>query len=574
MLQNVVNVAGFRVEEKSQTLHVTIDREIPKTLIADDQRLAQVITNLLSNAVKFTPEGGAINLDTRLLGEKDDICLIRVEVRDTGIGISAEQQARLFTSFQQADSGTSRQFGGTGLGLAISKRIVEMMGGTIRVDSEPGKGSAFSFVVKTQRDMAAPRSLINPNVNWNNVRVLVVDDDPEVLTDFQEFAERFGISCATAASGEDALALIEQSGTFDVYFVDWKMPGMNGFELCRRIKEQGGKSVVTMISAAGWSEIAAEAKEVGIDKNLTKPLFPSTIADLISECLGVEDLPPEDDQSDQNTFAGYHVLLAEDVDINREIVRALLEPTGLEIDCAENGAEAVQMFSADPARYDIILMDMQMPIMDGLTATAKIRALGTPSAVHIPIVAMTANVFREDIEKCLAAGMNDHVGKPLDFAEVLKKLHRYLDNTAAPAVMKYGPAGEWRYGVAWNKEHETGNEAIDTQHKEIFKLVSDLVEAENHAKLGVALDFLVAYAVQHFADEEALQVEYSYPGYDDHKLLHEEFKITVADLVEEFHLDATQATLGDKVNSVIVQWLVQHIKQEDSKLAAFMREAR
>jgi PAS domain S-box-containing protein len=301
MIQSAVNVVNFRVDEKKQNLTVRIDREIPGNLIADDQRLVQVITNLLGNSVKFTPEGGSISLDARFLGEKDGFCTIEIAVRDTGIGISIEQQEHLFSSFQQAEISTTRRYGGTGLGLAICKSIVEMMNGTIRVESEQGEGAAFIFTIQAKKG-----AHINDAIN----------DSPE----------------------------------------------------------------------------ANHKEKVDLD----------------------------------GLFAGRCILLVEDVEINREIVLSLFEPTRLGIDCAENGVEAVRKFSAEPAKYDLIFLDIQMPEMDGYEATRRIRALDMPEAKTIPIIAMTANVFREDVEKCLEAGMNSHVGKPLNFDEVLEKLKGYL----------------------------------------------------------------------------------------------------------------------------------------------------
>jgi CheY-like chemotaxis protein len=428
MLQKVVNVVNFRVEEKQQRFTVNIDQAIPPMLISDDQRLAQVIANLLSNAVKFTPEGGSIFLNAALLEEQDDLCTIRIEVRDSGIGISPEQQARLFSSFQQAESSTSRKFGGTGLGLAISKRIVELMDGEIWIESELGQGSTFIFTIHARRGREKSYSLLMPGINWSNVRVLAVDDAPEIQLYFRELGQQLEVTCDTAAGGREAIALIEKNGPYDIYFVDWKMPGMNGIELSRRIKGYGAEnSVIIMISATEWSTIEAEARNAGVDKFLPKPLFPSPIADLISECLGLSALPLEEALSEKTiSYEGCRLLLAEDVEINREIVLALLEPVGLVIDCAENGLEAVQMFEQSPGIYDMFFMDVQMPEMDGFEATRRIRALEAQALQKIPIVAMTANVFREDIEKCLIAGMNDHLGKPLDFDDVLDKLQKYI----------------------------------------------------------------------------------------------------------------------------------------------------
>jgi signal transduction histidine kinase/CheY-like chemotaxis protein len=299
MLQRVVNVVHFRMEEKRQHFRVHIDGNIPDRLVGDDQRLSQVITNLLANAAKFTPEDGTIRLNAQYEGEDGNLVILRITVSDSGIGIDAAQQAYLFQAFQQAERSTARKFGGTGLGLTISKRIIEMMDGNIWVESEPNQGATFIFTIRLVRGTAVPH------------QVTARDE--------------------------------------------------------------------------------------------------------------AENAPAKRD-----SFAGYCVLLAEDIEINREIVLTLLEPTGLVFDCAENGAAAVRMFSADPERYDMIFMDLQMPEMDGYEATQCIRALNIPKAGQIPIVAMTANAFREDIDKCLAAGMNDHVGKPLNFNEVLAKLHKYL----------------------------------------------------------------------------------------------------------------------------------------------------
>ena len=302
MIQRVVNVVNFRVDEKQQKLTVDIDKSIPEILVGDDQRLAQVITNLLGNAVKFTPERGDITLEAHLSEESDDTCTIKIAVCDTGIGISSDQQAMLFRAFTQAESSTSRKFGGTGLGLSISKSIVELMGGEIGVESEYGKGSRFEIKVILEK----------------------------------------------------------------------------------------------------FKESASESREA--DKN--------QFAEVLDET---------------GLFEGRRVLLAEDVEINREIVMALLEPTLLSIDCAENGAEAVSMFVESPEDYDMILMDIQMPEMDGYEATRRIRALDVPNAYTIPIVAMTANVFREDVERCKEAGMSDHIGKPIRYEEVLDKLYTYLE---------------------------------------------------------------------------------------------------------------------------------------------------
>ncbi|MDR2572845.1 MAG: response regulator [Desulfovibrio sp.] len=429
MLHNVTNVVNFRVEEKRQKFYVDIDKNIPVTLIGDDQRLAQVITNLLSNAVKFTPEAGLIRLSAALESLDNGICTLLLSVTDTGIGISREQQERLFNSFVQADSGTTRKFGGTGLGLAISKRIVEMMGGRIWVESELGKGATFAFTASAGRGVNKQRGLVD-SIKWDTARVLAVDSEAEIRDYFQHLARHLVFPCDVAEGGEAALRVIERNGPYNLHFVSWTMPGMNGIELARRIREGGAdkSAIVIMASAAEWGDIEEEAKAAGISGFLSKPLFPSSIADWISQALG-QHLTAFEEESElgllNDCFKGHRILLAEDVEINREIVLSLLEPTSIEIDCVENGLEAVERFSEGPEHYEMIFMDMQMPLMDGLEATRRIRASGKFGR-NIPIVAMTANVFSEDIAKCLEAGMSDHLGKPLDFQEVITKLKKYL----------------------------------------------------------------------------------------------------------------------------------------------------
>jgi signal transduction histidine kinase/DNA-binding response OmpR family regulator len=434
MLQKAVNVVNFKVHERHQLFSVHIDSAVPPVLIGDDQRLTQVITNLLSNAVKFTPDGGSIALDARLLEENDGLYTVQISVSDNGIGISEAQQERLFTAFQQAENDISRKFGGTGLGLAISKRIIEMMGGRIWIESTMGKGATFAFTIAARRgtsrrdaDAALPAA-----GKRDGVRILAVDDAPDVRQYLMEMLSHLGYACDAAACGQEALEMIERGGVYDIYFVDWDMPGMNGIELCRRITgKHPDKSVVIMISSEDWSIIKQEARKAGVKKFLPKPLFPSVLAAIIDEYVGSAPAAPAQarrtEEEEVAAYTGCRILLAEDIEINREIVLALLEPTGLDIVCAGDGEEAVRLFSESPEDYDMIFMDMQMPGMDGLEATRRIRAMKhLPRAATIPIVAMTANVFREDVEKCLEAGMNSHLGKPLDLNDVLTQLRTHI----------------------------------------------------------------------------------------------------------------------------------------------------
>jgi signal transduction histidine kinase/DNA-binding response OmpR family regulator len=430
MLQRIVNIINFRMEEKHQKLTVNVDKNIPRFVVGDDYRLTQIIMNLLSNAVKFSPEEGEIGLDVNLSGEKDGICELRIAVSDNGIGITPEQQKKLFVAFEQADSGITREFGGTGLGLSISKHIVELMGGNIWIESEIGKGSRFILTVKAERGKQKLTSMLAPGIKWENMRILVVDDEEETCAYFKDIFSQLGLNCSTATSGFDACRDVEENGSYDIYFIDWRMSGMDGIELTRKIKayDRDRPSVVVMITSADWVVIKEMALDAGVSKYILKPLFSSAIIDCINECLGLDGDGSDEAQEngEGGRFAGKKLLLAEDVEINREILISLLEDTGISIDCAQNGLEAVEIMAASPDKYDAVLMDVQMPKMDGLEATRLIRAMSARWYQKIPIIAMTAHVFKSDIEECLMAGMNDHIGKPIDIDDVLKKLHKYL----------------------------------------------------------------------------------------------------------------------------------------------------
>ena len=428
ILQKAVDVINFRVDEKKQKFYVNIDKDMPKTFFGDDQRLSQVITNLLSNAIKFTPDGGIIRLDSKLISQNDEMCRLQISIEDTGIGITEEQKSRLFQSFEQADVGTTRKFGGTGLGIAISKSIVEMMGGNIWVDSVPGKGSKFIFEVVLKHGSDERRQLLDDSVDWSNIRIFAVDDDPEIREFFVILFESMGVSCTVASSGEEAAELLAQNDDYEIYFIDWKLPGISGIELIKRMREKASqKSVIILFSSVDWMSIKNEATEAGVEKFLPKPLFPSVIFDVINECMGVaRDAKQEDDNEHAHDFTGRTILLVDDMEVNREIVMIVLESTNITIETAENGMQAVEMFENAPNKYDMIFMDVQMPEMDGYEATRRIRALDVPTASTIPIIAMTANVFREDVEKCLEAGMDSHLGKPVDFDEVIDVLHKHL----------------------------------------------------------------------------------------------------------------------------------------------------
>ena len=428
MLHSVISVINYRAEEKQQTLSANIDGDIPRFVVGDDKRLTQVLTNLLSNAVKFTPAGGKVHLDVSLLCKNDGVCELRVEVVDNGIGISPEQQANLFQAFKQAESGTSRMYGGTGLGLVISKNIIDLMGGKIWIESELNKGSKFIFTIKVLCGEDSTESMLISGVNWENVHILVVDDTRETQKLFRSFFRKIDVKCDVANDYNDACRFIAEHGCYDIYFVDWHSAGVDAVELMRHIKScrEEESFIVTMISEMDWEQVKAEASQAGVDKHIMKPIFSSTIIDCINEFFGTIYSQNEVVNQEQNTFAGKRVLLAEDIEINREIFMSLMADTGLIIECAFNGKEALDMVAADPYKYDIVFMDVQMPQMSGYEATRLIRALPAVQGFDLPIIAMTANVFKSDIEDSLAAGMDGHLGKPLDIEKVFQVLRKYL----------------------------------------------------------------------------------------------------------------------------------------------------
>jgi len=438
-LRDITSMVNVSAVEKQQNLVIDLSYDVPSYILSDELRLSQVITNLLTNAIKFTPEKGTIILSIHKTEEIDDEVSLLFEVSDTGIGISKEQQIRLFTPFNQADSDIALNFGGLGLGLAISKRIVELMDGEMWVESELGKGARFFFILKTKKVEGGYRAELYKKINLGKVRILAVDDSEETRDYFKHVMGAFNLQCDVARDGPQALHMVKNhSGKpYNIFFVDWKLPGMDGIELTRRIKEINGEnSNVIMISASDWSSIESEAVTAGVDHFIAKPLFPSTLIDTINICMGAEAYEPINGIEQESPvrlfdFSEHTILIAEDVEINREIMSAILTESEVSIEYAENGKEAVSLFNANPDKYDLILMDINMPEMDGYEATRSIRALNHSRAKEIPIVAMTANVFKEDIERCLASGMNDHTGKPIDSDDLFRHLDKYLKNSVS-----------------------------------------------------------------------------------------------------------------------------------------------
>lgn len=430
MLQHVSNMIALRVEEKHQTFRIDFDDVFLSNIVCDELRLTQVIINLLSNAVKFTPDGGEIALKIRFTDIDEETSRLHIEVRDTGIGISPEQQQRLFHSFEQADGSTTRKYGGTGLGLAICKKIVDLMGGDIWVESELGKGSAFAFeIIFHWGDELHPD--IHNEINLDAIRVLTIDDHEDVRLYFKNILDNYGIRNDIAESGEEGLFMVEQAlrnaDPYKLIFLDWHMAGIDGFETASHLNLlQGNDAVIVMISVADWADMEDSVKKGGIYRFLPKPVLPSQIFNTIREAVQYPMFTEQDAVSGGDRWKNRRILLAEDIEINREIITSILSETGANIVCVENGQQAVDRYQEMPRAFDLILMDLQMPELDGLQATQQIRASGLPGCRSIPIIAMTADAFKEDIERCLAAGMNEHIAKPINLPELMEKLDAFF----------------------------------------------------------------------------------------------------------------------------------------------------
>ena len=434
MLMKVCNLIVDKTEQKSQKLVVNLGKNMRMHYLGDELRISQVITNLLSNAVKFTPEKGTVTITVEEIQKENDYSILRFTISDTGIGITEEQIDKLFVSFEQADGSISRRFGGTGLGLAISKSIIEKMNGRIWVESETNKGSVFTFEIKLERSPRQSETVIFDGITPSDLKLLIVDGDKDIRRHFLDVVGNFGTHAEEAESGTRAIYLVktarEAQKPYDVVFLDYNLPDMDGIETANKLGEMIDKNtVIVMTSFLEWNKIEKLADGVGVHRFISKPLFPSSILDAINEIVGntIKNLKIETVMEEKAPdFSDATLLLAEDVEINREIFIALLEDTNINIDVAENGRIAVNKFKENPDRYNIIIMDVQMPEMDGCEATRMIRALDIPKAKQIPIIAMTANAFKEDVAMCISCGMNDHLAKPIDVEAVTRKLLFYL----------------------------------------------------------------------------------------------------------------------------------------------------
>jgi len=427
-VENLVTVSQPMIKEKNIDFSFNTNKMEKEYLYTDQLRLNQIYINILSNAIKYTEPGGRVSVDLRQEKSDKPGCLqLTYTVSDTGIGMSPEFMENMYQPFSRQIDSRVNSVQGTGLGLAITKQMVELLGGTIECQSEQGKGTTFTVVLDIPE---ADRQ--REDMQLDSIEILIVDDDETMLETTVDIIESLGASAELAQNGLEALGMIEHrhlaGRDYDAIIIDWRMPEIEGLETIRRIRAEIDADIpILLISAYDWSDIEDRAKEAGANAFISKPLFRSKLYDKINDLIGAESrsVEPEDDYSD---LQGLHILVAEDNDINWEIISAILAMYGITTDRAENGRVCVDMMrAAAKGSYELIFMDVQMPEMNGLDATRAIRKLEDPWAASIPIVAMTADAFSENVMECLDAGMNGHIAKPVDIKLVIKEIRRIKD---------------------------------------------------------------------------------------------------------------------------------------------------
>lgn len=433
VMESIVSIVQPQIKAKNQTFSIDIGNMITEDVYCDSVRLNQILLNFLSNAIKFTPDGGSIQIalheEPSQVG--DNYVRVHIKVKDNGIGMSEEFKETLFDAFTREDNKRVHKTEGTGLGMAITKYIIDAMKGTIEVNSKQGEGTEFHVTLDMEKALVREEDMILPD--WH---MLVVDDDKQLCESAIDSLNKIGINAESVFDGESAIELVkkrcEERNDFQIILLDWKLPGIDGIETARRIRMQSGGDVpLLLISAYDWSEIEQEAKEAGISGFISKPLFKSTLYYGLKQYIDTEESAQGDtdekNEDEKNAeLIGKKILLAEDNELNWEIAQTLLEARGMELDWAENGKVCVEKFKQSPVGYyDAIFMDVRMPIMTGYEATVEIRALEREDA-DLPIIAMTADAFAEDIQKCMNSGMDAHVAKPIDVSEIERKLCELL----------------------------------------------------------------------------------------------------------------------------------------------------
>ncbi|WP_223452767.1 response regulator [Faecalibacterium prausnitzii] len=432
VLHDLKTIVSGQIYAKQLELYMDVMDVTDEDVYCDKTRLNQILLNLLSNAIKFTPAGGTVSVRVRQLAGKVHGCgQYEFRIKDNGIGMSQEFAQKIFEPFERERTSTVSRIQGTGLGMAITKNIVDMMGGTIEVQTAQGKGTEFTVCVPMRAQ--TEQRPVEKITELEGLKALVVDDDFNTCDSVTKMLVKVGMRAEWTLSGKEAVLRarqsIEMSDVYHAYIIDWRLPDMNGIEVTRQIRSLHDDTPIIILTAYDWSDIEVEAKAAGVTAFCSKPMFMSDLRETLMSALGqkpadaVQRLLPEKNAD----FKGKHILLVEDNELNREIAQEILREYGFLVDSAENGAVAVEKVStAAPGSYDLVLMDVQMPIMDGYTATRKIRALDDPARAKLPILAMTANAFDEDRRNALESGMNGFLSKPIVIGDLVQELHKIL----------------------------------------------------------------------------------------------------------------------------------------------------
>ena len=432
VLHDLKTIVSGQIYAKQLELYMDAMDVTDEDVYCDKTRLNQILLNLLSNAIKFTPAGGTVSVRVRqLAGQVRGCGQYEFRIKDNGIGMSPEFAKKIFEPFERERTSTVSRIQGTGLGMAITKNIVDMMGGTIEVQTAQGKGS--EFIIRVPLRVQAEHRPVEKITELEGLKALVVDDDFNTCDSVTKMLVKVGMRAEWTLSGKEAVLRarqsIEMSDAYHAYIIDWRLPDMNGIEVTRQIRSLNDDTPIIILTAYDWSDIEVEAKAAGVTAFCSKPMFLSDLRETLMSALGQkltdasQELLPEKNAD----FKDKHILLVEDNELNREIAQEILREYGFQVDTAENGEVAVERVStAAPGSYDLVLMDVQMPVMDGYTATRKIRALDDPARAKIPILAMTANAFDEDRCNALESGMNGFLSKPIVISDLVQELHKIL----------------------------------------------------------------------------------------------------------------------------------------------------
>ena len=432
VLHDLKTIVSGQIYAKQLELYMDVIDVTDEDVYCDKTRLNQVLLNLLSNAIKFTPAGGTVSVRVRQLAGKVRGCgQYEFRVKDNGIGMSPEFAQKIFEPFERERTSTVSRIQGTGLGMAITKNIVDMMGGTIEVQTAQGKGT--EFIIRVPMRAQAEHRPVEKITELEGLKALVVDDDFNTCDSVTKMLVKVGMRAEWTLSGKEAVLRarqsIEMSDVYHAYIIDWRLPDMNGIEVTRQIRSLHDDTPIIILTAYDWSDIEVEAKAAGVTAFCSKPMFMSDLRETLMNAIGqtqtdaAQELLPEKNAD----FKGKRILLVEDNELNREIAQEILQEYGFRVDPAENGAVAVEKVrTAAPGSYDLVLMDVQMPVMDGYTATRQIRALDDPALAKIPILAMTANAFDEDRRNALESGMNGFLSKPIVIGDLVQELRKIL----------------------------------------------------------------------------------------------------------------------------------------------------